>query len=155
MLVIVARDRDAEAAVDADLDRAVLAQEAVAVAEIIERLRARPEPEASATADELDALSPTALTVTLAAVRAARELPSLRAEVEVVEPTGPDTLVFVSLNQTKVCCRLAPDVACRVGDTLNLQFDPARVLLFDAASGERLSVTGGLGAGKVTRLKGR
>lgn len=49
------------------------------VTEIIERLRARPEPEASATADELDALSPTALTVTLAAVRAARELPSLRA----------------------------------------------------------------------------
>jgi hypothetical protein len=28
--------------------------------------------------------------------------------------------------------------ACRVGDSLNLQFDPARVLLFDAASGERL-----------------
>lgn len=54
------------------------------------------------------------------------------------EPTGPDLLVFVTLNQTKVCCRLAPDVACRVGDSLNLQFDPARVLLFDAASGERL-----------------
>jgi len=44
----------------------------------------------------------------------------------------------VTLNQTKVCCRLAPDVACQVGDTLALQFDPARVLLFDAQSGERL-----------------
>ncbi|WP_060483435.1 ABC transporter ATP-binding protein [Pseudomonas sp. NBRC 111119] len=65
-------------------------------------------------------------------------LPGIRAEVQVTEPTGPDLLVFVTLNQTKVCCRLAPDVACRVGDTLALQFDPARVLLFDAASGERL-----------------
>lgn len=68
-------------------------------------------------------------------------LPGIRAEVQVTEPTGPDLLVFVTLNQTKVCCRLAPDVACRVGDSLNLQFDPARVLLFDAASGERLDVS--------------
>lgn len=69
---------------------------------------------------------------------AAAALPSLRAEVEVVEPTGPDTLVFVSLNQTKVCCRLAPDAAPQAGDSLDLQFDPARVLVFDATSGERL-----------------
>ena len=49
------------------------------VAEIVERLRARPEPEASATADTLDQLSPTGLAVTLAAVRRARTLPDLRA----------------------------------------------------------------------------
>lgn len=49
------------------------------VAEIVERLRARPEPEAAAAADTLATLSPTALTVTLAAVRSARELPDLRA----------------------------------------------------------------------------
>ncbi|MHC2145476.1 ABC transporter ATP-binding protein [Pseudomonas sp. 210_17 TE3656] len=73
----------------------------------------------------------------------ANGLPSIRAEVQITEPTGPDLLVFVTLNQTKVCCRLAPDVATQVGDTLNLQFDPARVLLFDAATGERLG-------GKVT-----
>ncbi len=56
------------------------------------------------------------------------------------EPTGPDTLVFVTLNQSKVCCRLAPDVAPQVGESLTLQFDPARVLIFDAQSGERLGV---------------
>ncbi|HLA32437.1 MAG TPA: TOBE domain-containing protein, partial [Pseudomonas sp.] len=61
-----------------------------------------------------------------------------RAEVEVIEPTGPDTLVFVELNQTKVCCRLAPDDAPQVGQTLELQFDPSKVLLFDGQSGERL-----------------
>ncbi|HEY1029701.1 MAG TPA: ABC transporter ATP-binding protein [Pseudomonas sp.] len=64
--------------------------------------------------------------------------PSLLAEVEVIEPTGPDTLVFVNINQTKVCCRLAPDMTPKVGSRLALRFDPKRVLLFDARSGERL-----------------
>lgn len=66
------------------------------------------------------------------------EAPSICAEVEVTEPTGPDTLVFVNLNQTKVCCRLAPDMTPQVGSTLSLRFEPSRVLLFDAQSGERL-----------------
>lgn len=49
------------------------------VTDIIERLRARPEQEARATADVLEDLSPTGLAVTLAAVRRARALPDLRA----------------------------------------------------------------------------
>ena len=49
------------------------------VGEIVARLRARPEPEASATADLLATPSPTALAVTLEAVRRARALPDLRA----------------------------------------------------------------------------
>ena len=65
-------------------------------------------------------------------------LPTLRADVQVVEPTGPDTLVFVNLNGIKVCCRLAPDDAPQVGQSLNLQFEPSKVLLFDANTGERL-----------------
>ncbi|WP_144170739.1 ABC transporter ATP-binding protein [Pseudomonas sp. Kh13] len=84
-------------------------------------------------------------------------LPGIRAEVQVTEPTGPDLLVFVTLNQTKVCCRLAPDVACRIGDSLNLQFDPARVLLFDAQSGERLRLASTAAAVKdnVAHIRGR
>ncbi|WP_447742595.1 ABC transporter ATP-binding protein [Pseudomonas laurentiana] len=84
-------------------------------------------------------------------------LPGIRAEVQVTEPTGPDLLVFVTLNQTKVCCRLAPDVPCRVGDSLNLQFDPARVLLFDANSGERLHLasTAAPVMDNVAHFKGR
>ena len=65
-------------------------------------------------------------------------LPTIRAEAQVIEPTGPDTLVFVNLNGSKVCCRMAPDDAPQVGQSLNLQFDPAKVLLFDANTGERL-----------------
>ncbi|HEX5730115.1 enoyl-CoA hydratase/isomerase family protein [Microbacterium sp.] len=49
------------------------------VAEIVDRLRGRPEAEASAAADVLGEVSPTGLAVTLAAVRRARELPDLRA----------------------------------------------------------------------------
>ncbi|WDH51971.1 ABC transporter ATP-binding protein [Pseudomonas chlororaphis] len=86
-------------------------------------------------------------------------LPTLRTEVQVTEPTGPDTLVFVNLNGTKVCCRLAPDVAPQVGETLTLQFDPAKVLLFDAKSGERLGVAAPAQAethaSNVAQFKGR
>ncbi|QIH10273.1 MULTISPECIES: ABC transporter ATP-binding protein [unclassified Pseudomonas] len=89
----------------------------------------------------------------------ANGLPSIRAEVQVVEPTGPDTLVFVTLNGTKVCCRLAPDQAPAAGQNLTLQFDPARVLLFDAQSGERLGVASPAMAqghgGNVAQFKGR
>jgi multiple sugar transport system ATP-binding protein len=89
----------------------------------------------------------------------ANGLPSIRAEVHVTEPTGPDTLVFVTLNQTKVCCRLAPDVAPQVGETLELQFDPSKVLLFDAKTGDRLGVVGkpqsASRAGNVAQFKGR
>ncbi len=84
---------------------------------------------------------------------------SLRAEVQVIEPTGPDTMIFVSLNQTKVCCRLAPDAAPNPGTSLTLQFEPDKVLLFDAQTGERLGVASGNGStgrnGTITRLVAR
>ena len=75
--------------------------------------------------------------ITLAAAGGSA-LPTLQADVQITEPTGPDTLVFVTVNDTKVCCRLAPDEAPQIGEAITLQFDPARVLLFDANSGERL-----------------
>jgi enoyl-CoA hydratase len=52
------------------------------VPEILDRLRARPEAKASATADLLEELSPTGLAVTLASVRRSRELASLRDALE-------------------------------------------------------------------------
>lgn len=52
------------------------------VSDIVERLRARPEAEASATADLLGELAPTGLAVTLASIRRSRELPGLRAALE-------------------------------------------------------------------------
>jgi enoyl-CoA hydratase len=52
------------------------------VSAIIERLRERPEPDARAAADELEQLSPTALTATLALIRAARRTTSLEEALE-------------------------------------------------------------------------
>ena len=92
-------------------------------------------------------------------LRGEAALPSLRAEVQVVEPTGPDTMVFVELNQTKVCVRLPPDAAPAPGASLDLQFEPDKVLLFDAKTGERLGVASKNGSagrnGTVTRLVAR
>jgi enoyl-CoA hydratase len=69
------------------LNRAVIdeAYAAGTVAGIVDRLRAAAragDHDAGEWADELDRLSPTALTVTLAAVRRARDLPDLRATLE-------------------------------------------------------------------------
>ncbi|MNE66002.1 sn-glycerol-3-phosphate import ATP-binding protein UgpC [compost metagenome] len=83
----------------------------------------------------------------------AGEAPAVRAEVQVLEPTGPDTLAFVEINQTKVCCRLAPDAPVRAGDTLDLRFAPDKVLLFDAQSGERLCAPANPERAKVAKLK--
>ncbi len=79
---------------------------------------------------------------------------ALSVDIEVVEPTGPDTLVVFTLNQVKACCRLAPDQAPLVGETLHLQFDPRKALLFDAQTGERLGVVQPepVRESKVTRL---
>lgn len=52
------------------------------VGEIVERLKAQGTTEAAATADLLEDLAPTGLTVTLDAVREARDLPGLRAALE-------------------------------------------------------------------------
>ncbi|MFI8481112.1 ABC transporter ATP-binding protein [Pseudomonas sp. NPDC078700] len=89
-------------------------------------------------------------------VASAPGLVAISAEVEIIEPTGPDTLVFVTLNHTKVCCRMAPDDAPRVGQVLALQLDPEKVMLFDAKSGERLRSGASVGrdsTANVTRLR--
>ncbi|MNF82983.1 hypothetical protein D3C84_652950 [compost metagenome] len=54
--------------------------------------------------------------------------------------------------------RLAPDAAPRVGEILDLQFAPDKVLLFDAQSGERLGAPDRVAStertAKVAHLKG-
>ena len=52
------------------------------VTEIVDRLRAQEHTDAAATAELLEGLAPTGLTVTLDAVREAREMPGLRAALE-------------------------------------------------------------------------
>jgi multiple sugar transport system ATP-binding protein len=62
----------------------------------------------------------------------------LASTVRVVEPTGPDTLVMVSFNDTEVNCRVHPDEARKPGESMPLMVDLSKAILFDADSENRL-----------------
>ncbi len=62
----------------------------------------------------------------------------LSCEVQVVEPTGPDTLVYAEVNQTPIVCRLCPDAAPKAGQTIRLAFDSTKPLFFDPDTGRRI-----------------
>jgi ABC-type sugar transport system ATPase subunit len=54
-----------------------------------------------------------------------------------VEPLGADTLVTLLVADTEISCRLPPRSVRRAGEALTLTLDPARLHLFDRASGKR------------------
>ena len=59
--------------------------------------------------------------------------------VELTEPTGPDTLVFVWFNGTRTTCRTHPRAAAAPGAQLTLAFDLSRAVLFDPATEQRVA----------------
>ncbi|MDP9108516.1 MAG: sn-glycerol-3-phosphate ABC transporter ATP-binding protein UgpC [Pseudomonadota bacterium] len=59
--------------------------------------------------------------------------------IELTEPTGPDTLVFVWFNGTRATCRTHPRAAAAPGARMTLAFDLSRAVLFDAVSEQRLT----------------
>jgi len=60
------------------------------------------------------------------------------ANVEVVQPTGPDTLVLIRLNDTPVTCRIHPEAHARPGHKTALAFDLAKLVFFDPQSEKRI-----------------
>ncbi len=62
----------------------------------------------------------------------------LRSTALTVEPLGADTLVTLLVAGTEIACRLPPRSVRRAGEALTLTFDPARLHLFDRATGQRL-----------------
>ena len=63
---------------------------------------------------------------------------ALKVRVDMTEPTGPDTLIYATLNGKRSLCRVQPFAAPRPGDALALDFDLSRALLFDPESGARM-----------------
>jgi multiple sugar transport system ATP-binding protein len=59
-------------------------------------------------------------------------------KIELVEPTGPDTLLFIRINGETVCCRVRPERACAAGETMELAFDLSKAVFFDPESGKRI-----------------
>jgi multiple sugar transport system ATP-binding protein len=63
---------------------------------------------------------------------------SLEVEVEIVEPMGANTLVWTKLAGTNFSFLVDSESRLKVGERLAIGFDPARVSLFDEATGVRL-----------------
>ena len=61
--------------------------------------------------------------------------------IEVVEPTGANTLVLFELNGDEVTVLLGGDSRVAVGDSLAFEADVSRAILFDADSGQALNAT--------------
>jgi len=59
--------------------------------------------------------------------------------IDLVEPTGPDTLLTTRLNGAAVTCRTHPKEAVLPGQTMQLSFNLSKAALFDPASGERIA----------------
>lgn len=58
----------------------------------------------------------------------------LSGDVSLVEPLGADTLVHVAVADRTVTARVSPHFRPRIGERLNIGFDPAQVHLFDPQS---------------------
>jgi multiple sugar transport system ATP-binding protein len=59
---------------------------------------------------------------------------TVSGRVQVVEPLGSDTLVHVTLGQSLLTARVAPEMRPSPGEILSIGIDPSRIHLFDAAS---------------------
>ncbi len=58
--------------------------------------------------------------------------------VEIIEPTGPDTLITVRINGVKSVCRVHPMAQCNVNEMMPLLFDLSKVVFFDSDSEQRI-----------------
>ena len=61
----------------------------------------------------------------------------LYGQVEVIEPTGAETLLYVSCNHQRLCMLMRQRASCRVGDAIRMAL-AAPVLVFDPATGKRV-----------------
>jgi len=62
----------------------------------------------------------------------------LKGKVEVVEPTGPDTMVIVDVSGTKLTARLGARERPALGQSLGLAIAPTAISLFDPESTQRI-----------------
>jgi len=62
----------------------------------------------------------------------------IKATVDVVEPIGHESIVYATSGDEKLVAIFDPHETPRIGETLALSVDPARVHLFDAATGNAL-----------------
>ncbi|MGI4983558.1 MAG: ABC transporter ATP-binding protein [Janthinobacterium lividum] len=64
---------------------------------------------------------------------------SISIRPDVLEPTGPDTLLFFQLNGARVISRVHPGAVTALGRDVPLWFDVSKAVLFDAATEARIA----------------
>jgi multiple sugar transport system ATP-binding protein len=57
--------------------------------------------------------------------------------VDMIEPTGPDTLVFMQLNGTRTVARVRPEQAQAPGSSMDFVFDVSKAVFFDPKTEKR------------------
>ncbi|HEV3106472.1 MAG TPA: sn-glycerol-3-phosphate ABC transporter ATP-binding protein UgpC [Trinickia sp.] len=67
------------------------------------------------------------------------ELQRLDVKVDVIEPTGPDTLVFAQVNGKRAVSRVHPASNPQPLQTMSLLFDVSKAVLFDPATEARIA----------------
>ena len=60
------------------------------------------------------------------------------AQLELIEPVGNETFLTARAGNVELVLRTPPQVLPQVGEPVALRFAPARLHLFDAATGRRL-----------------
>ena len=63
----------------------------------------------------------------------------LSARVEMIEPTGAETIVAMRIGDQRALGRVAPDLRHRLGDSAEFAVDTRKINLFDPASGDRIA----------------
>ncbi|TDN68736.1 sn-glycerol-3-phosphate ABC transporter ATP-binding protein UgpC [Paraburkholderia sp. BL10I2N1] len=67
------------------------------------------------------------------------QLQPIEVNVDVIEPTGPDTLVFAQVNGKRIVSRVHPGSNPQPTQPMTLLFDVSKAVLFDPANEERIA----------------
>lgn len=64
--------------------------------------------------------------------------PNFQGLIELIEPLGSETHVAIRVGDQTLTCRFPPRSGLEIGATINVQFDPQQMKVFDVESGLRL-----------------
>ncbi|WP_109477948.1 sn-glycerol-3-phosphate ABC transporter ATP-binding protein UgpC [Paraburkholderia sp. C35] len=67
------------------------------------------------------------------------KLQPIEVKVDVIEPTGPDTLVFAQVNGKRIVSRVHPGANPQPEQNMSLMFDVSKAVLFDPKTEERIA----------------
>ena len=64
---------------------------------------------------------------------------TIAAPVEMIEPTGAETIVVLRIGDDRALGRVSPDLRHRLGETARFAVDTRKISLFDPATGDRIA----------------